>query len=76
MYRVCDPITQDKIHAIKPVVDVHDTMMAFRARYKAGRSIAAPQIGTTKRLIYMNIDQPVVLINPVLRGDAESHLKS
>jgi peptide deformylase len=40
--------------------------MEFREKYKAGRAIAAPQIGVMKRLIYMNIDKPVVIINPVL----------
>lgn len=40
--------------------------MEFRKRYGAGRAIAAPQIGVMKRLIYMNIDKPVVIINPEL----------
>jgi len=34
--------------------------------YNAGRAIAAPQIGVSKRLIYLNIDKPVVIINPEL----------
>jgi peptide deformylase len=47
--------------------DLHDTLMDFRKKHGAGRAIAAPQIGVFKRLIYMHIDKPVVLINPVLR---------
>ena len=39
--------------------------MYFRAKHKRGRAIAAPQIGVMKRLMYMNIDKPVVFINPV-----------
>jgi peptide deformylase len=46
--------------------DLHDTMMDFRSRYNAGRAIAAPQIGVLKRIIYMNIDKPVEIINPEL----------
>ncbi|MFZ2955924.1 MAG: peptide deformylase [Candidatus Ozemobacteraceae bacterium] len=46
------------------ITDLHDTLMDFRKRYGAGRAIAAPQIGYMKRLIYMNIDKPVVIINP------------
>jgi peptide deformylase len=38
--------------------------MDFREKYKAGRAIAAPQIGYFKRIIYMNIDKAVTLINP------------
>jgi peptide deformylase len=48
------------------VRDLHDTLVDYRSRYGAGRAIAAPQIGIKKRLIYMHIDRPVVLINPVL----------
>jgi peptide deformylase len=48
------------------VTDLHDTMMAFRDRYGCGRAIAAPQIGIFRRVIYMHIDKPVVLINPEL----------
>ncbi len=46
--------------------DLHDTMMEFRRIYKAGRAIAAPQIGVKKRVLYMNVGEPVLLINPVL----------
>lgn len=46
--------------------DLHDTLMAFRRKYHAGRAIAAPQIGIQKRLLYMCIDKPVLFINPEL----------
>lgn len=49
------------------VSDLHDTLMCFRERYGIGRAIAAPQIGVKKRLIYVNINGPIVFINPVLR---------
>jgi peptide deformylase len=48
------------------VSDLHDTLLDFRQRYRAGRAIAAPQIGVSKRLIYMNVGEPVVFVNPVL----------
>jgi peptide deformylase len=67
LYRVCEPVAQSELAAIKPIVeDLHDTLLDFRATYGAGRAIAAPQIGVFKRLIYMCIDQPTVLINPRL----------
>lgn len=46
--------------------DLHDTIMEYKRIYGSGRAIAAPQIGVQKRLLYMYIDKPVVLINPVL----------
>ena len=67
LYQVSAPVSQDEIRSLQPVIqDLHDILFEFRARYKAGRAIAAPQIGVMKRLIYMNIDRPVVMINPSL----------
>lgn len=40
----------------------------MRLKYNFGRAIAAPQLGIMKRLIYMNIDTPVIFINPELTG--------
>lgn len=48
------------------VADMHQVMEEIRAKYQFGRGIAAPQLGIMKRLIYLNVDQPRVLINPVL----------
>jgi|ERR1041385_1083363 peptide deformylase len=44
--------------------DLRDTLADFRARHGFGRGIAAPQIGITERIIFINIDEPIVLINP------------
>lgn len=67
LYRVCDPIAPSEISYFKSIAeDLHDTLMEFRAKHDAGRAIAAPQIGVSKRLIYMHIDHPTVFINPVL----------
>ena len=67
LYEFSSPVTKDEIEDVKNVVaDLHDTLMDFRAKYHAGRAIAAPQIGVKKRLLYMFIDTPVVFINPVL----------
>ena len=51
------------------IEDLHDTLMEFRRRYGAGRAIAAPQIGVRKRLIYLNLGEPTVFVNPVLTPD-------
>lgn len=68
LYQKSAPIQKEEMGLITDAVDdLHDTLMDFRRRYGAGRAIAAPQIGVFRRLIYMHVDQPVVLINPVLR---------
>jgi peptide deformylase len=67
LYRVCALVQPGEADALRPVVqDLHDTLLDFRARYGAGRAIAAPQIGVFKRLVYMHVGEPVVFLNPVL----------
>jgi peptide deformylase len=67
LYEVCAPVEKSELANIKGwVADLDNVMQEIRARYNFGRAIAAPQLGIMKRLIYMNIDKPVVLINPEL----------
>ena len=68
LYMVSDAVTRDEAPALLETVrDLHDTLLDFRARFGAGRAIAAPQIGVPKRLIYVFLDKPIVLFNPSLR---------
>lgn len=65
LYEVCTPITQAELpQANAWVADLHNVMEEVKAKYNFGRGIAAPQLGIMKRLIYINIDQPLVMINP------------
>ena len=66
-YAVCDPVLSSDLPLVKDwVADLDNVMAEVKARYNFGRAIAAPQLGIMKRLIYMNIDRPVVFINPEL----------
>lgn len=65
LYEVCEPVQKHELHQVKTwVADLHNVMQEIRTKYNFGRAIAAPQLGIMKRLIYMNIDKPVVFINP------------
>jgi peptide deformylase len=65
LYEVCKPILQTELPLVKDwVADLHNVMQEIRVKYNFGRAIAAPQLGIMKRLIYMNIDKPIVFINP------------
>ncbi len=65
LYLVSEEVEQAELESLKGIVeDLHDTLMDYRKRYGAGRAIAAPQIGVKKRILYMNIGEPVVFINP------------
>jgi peptide deformylase len=76
LHEVSVPVEQHEITGLKPVIhDLHEVLMAFRAKYNAGRAIAAPQIGMLKRLICLNIEKPVVLINPHLYDKSEEMME-
>jgi len=67
LYETCEPIVQEELPLVATwVADLDNVMREVRQKYGFGRAIAAPQLGIMKRLIYMNIDQPVVFINPEL----------
>ena len=67
LYDISAPITEaDRADVPGWVTDLHDTLMAYREKYGAGRAVAAPQIGVFKRLLYAYMDRPYVFINPVL----------
>jgi len=76
LYRVCRPVKRNERGRLARLVpDLHDTLMDFRRRYRAGRAIAAPQIGVPWRLIYLNIREPVVFVNPVLNRMSKERIE-
>lgn len=48
------------------IEDLRETLLDFRRRNGFGRGIAAPQIGVAQRIIFIQVDQPLALINPVI----------
>jgi peptide deformylase len=67
LYQVCDPILYDELDQVPSwIADMDNVMKEVREKYHFGRAIAAPQLGIMKRLVYMNIDRPVIFINPIL----------
>lgn len=76
LYEVSKAVKVTELESLKPVVtDLHDTMVAFRQKWGAGRAIAAPQIGVMKRLVYMNLGEPVVFVNPHFENQSEHMLE-
>jgi len=67
LYEISEPVIRTELESLMPViVELHNILMEFKAKYHAGRAISAPQVGVMKRLIYMNMTKPVVIINPEL----------
>jgi peptide deformylase len=76
LYEICEPVAPEEVAGLVPVVaDLRDTLLAFRRRYNAGRAIAAPQIGVIKRLVYMEIDTPTPMFNPVLSNFSDERFE-
>ena len=72
LYEICEPVYKHELPLVKEwVEDLHNVMEEIRAEYKFGRGIAAPQLGIMKRLIYLNLDRPLVIINPVFESLSE-----
>jgi peptide deformylase len=67
LYEKSVPVKKEEIISLIPFLDeMFETIAEFRDLYGTGRAIAAPQLGLQKRIICLNIDKPVEIINPVL----------
>lgn len=75
LHQKAEEVTQEDMSSLYPVIqDLHDILFEFKERFKhygAFRGIAAPQIGVMKRLIYIHIDKPVIILNPTLENLSE-----
>jgi peptide deformylase len=72
LYETCEPVLEAELPLVPGwVADLHNVMEEIRAKYRFGRGIAAPQLGIMKRLIYLNVDKPTVIINPELTTISE-----
>jgi peptide deformylase len=65
LYENCEPLTMEELSQVMVwVKDLHEAMQDIRKRYGFGRGIAAPQLGIMKRLFYLHLDRPYIIINP------------
>jgi peptide deformylase len=76
LYEVCSPVLPEEWHLVNGwVADLDNAMKEVCAKYHFGRAIAAPQLGIMKRLIYMNINRPVIIVNPELTEKSEDEFE-
>lgn len=67
LYQVSTEIAPHEVEEVRSwATGLDSIILEFRKKYGAGRAVAAPQMGIFRRLVCMHIDQPVVMINPVL----------
>jgi peptide deformylase len=76
LYEKCTPVEASELSTLKGTVDqMARLVLEFRAKYGAGRAIAAPQVGVLKRLVVLNIDEPIAIFNPELFDCSEEMME-
>ena len=76
LYEKCTPVKQGELPDLLPIVDgLANVVREFQAKYGIGRAIAAPQLGVMKRLVVMNVEQPIAFINPELYDKSEEMME-
>lgn len=76
LYEISAKVLREELAVIPQLVQLlHESLMEFRDVYKAGRAIAAPQVGVLKRVIYMNTGKPMVFINPEITGHSKEFIE-
>lgn len=66
LYEKCESVKYINTEIKNIVEDLKDTLHDFRQKNGFGRGIAAPQIGKLKRIIYIEVGKPMIIINPSL----------
>ena len=65
----CETVKEFSGQGLKRTIgDLVDTLTYQRSTHSFGRGIAAPQIGVARKIIFINAEEPVVLINPEILG--------
>jgi peptide deformylase len=76
LYEVCTPVLREELVEVPGwIQQLHEAMEDVRRVYGFGRGIAAPQLGIMKRLFYLQLDRPYVVINPELKALSEEEFE-
>ena len=74
--QVSEPVSEDEVvDAIAIGKDLEETMRRFREKHGWGRAISAPQIGVRKRVVYLQVDRPWLVINPEVSDESEEMIE-
>ena len=76
LYEMCTPVLREELAEVPAwIQQLHEAMEDVRRVYGFGRGIAAPQLGIMKRLFYLQLDRPYVVINPELKALSEEEFE-
>ena len=63
----CSPVKNTRTaEIVETIANLRDTLQDFRKRKGFGRGIAAPQIGVTRQIIYIDFEYHGALLNPTI----------
>jgi len=69
LYEVCEPVLETDLPQVTEwTQQLHEAIEDIRRVYQFGRGIAAPQLGIMKRMFYLNLDRPYIILNPELKS--------
>lgn len=69
LYEVCESVLETDLSQVPEwTQQLHEAMEDIRRVYGFGRGIAAPQLGIMKRMFYLNLDRPYIILNPELKN--------
>ena len=72
LYQKSAPVEKSDLPYIQIWVDhLANAMKEIREKYHFGRGIAAPQLGIMKQLVYIQVNEPMIIINPKLTFPTE-----
>ena len=76
LWQPAAPVDPGSVEVRDIVGDLAATLADFRERKGFGRAIAAPQIGKSSRIVFLNVGEPRPLLNPtiVARSDEQMEL--
>ena len=76
LYEICEPVLESELDEVSGwVQELHEAMEDIRRVYGFGRGIAAPQLGIRKRMFYLNLDKPYVILNPEIKNLSEEEFE-
>ena len=76
LFEQSEEVAPDEINdAVAIGRDLEASMLRFRNKHGWGRAISAPQIGVLKRIVYLNVDGPWLVINPEVSDESEEMME-
>lgn len=76
LLQMSEPVLEGELdQALGTGRELAATMARFRSEHGWGRAISAPQIGVLKRIIFLNVEDPWLVVNPEVSEASEEMME-